>query len=172
MPPAASRAPCPTVLVTIAVDLVPLPGVDHRAQRDRAAGGVADRQPVGPGGERVDVGVGHARLDQVPAGGHADLALVGERPPRPDRGRGLEVDVVQHQQRGVAAELEVHPLEVLGGEGADRPAGPGRAGEGDHPHGPLHDERLADVGAAGQDVQDPVGQARLGEDLGETAPRR
>ena len=81
--------------------------------------------------------VGDARLHQVPSGRHADLALVGEGPPRPDRGRGLDVDVVEHEQRRVAAELEVHPLEVLGRERADRAAGPGRPGEGDHPHGPA-----------------------------------
>ncbi len=52
-------------------------------------------------------------------------------PKAPDRDRLLEVDVVEHDQRRVAAELEVDPLEVLRRERADDPAGPGRAGERD-----------------------------------------
>ena len=103
----------------------------------------------------------------MPAGRHADLALVGERPPRADRGRRVDVDVVEDQQRGVATELEVDPLEVLGRQGADDAAGLGRPGERDHPHGRLGDQGLADVGAAGQHVQQPVGQPGLGEDLGQ-----
>ena len=44
---------------------------------------------------------------------------------------------------------------------ADRAAGPGRAGERDHPYQRLGDQRLADVGGAGQHVQHARRQAGL-----------
>ena len=82
---------------------------------------------VGPGGQRRDVVVGDAGLHEVPPRRHAHLALVGEGTPGADRRRGLDVDVVEHEQRRVAAELEVHALEVLRrqrGDGSARASGP------------------------------------------------
>ena len=77
------------------------------------------------------------------------------------------VRVVQHDQRRVAAQFQVHPLEMLAGQRADVPADRGRAGERDDPHHRVGDQRLARVRAAGQHVQQPVGQAGLLEHPGQ-----
>jgi hypothetical protein len=76
------------------VDVVPLFGVDDRAQRHVVTGRVTDRQPVGVLGEQPGVLVGDPRVYQMAAGGHADLAGVVERPERAHRHRLLQVDVV------------------------------------------------------------------------------
>lgn len=60
----------------------------------------------------------------MPAGGHADLALVEERPPGTDARGLLDVLVLEDEQGTVAAELEVHPLEMLGSERATRRPAP------------------------------------------------
>ena len=62
--------------------------------------------------ELVDEVVVDPVSDEVAAGGHADLALVEERRPAGQPDRLLDVRVVEDQQRGVAAQLEVGPLEV------------------------------------------------------------
>ena len=107
-----------------AVDLVPRPLVDDRTERDLLGGRVADRQVAGLRGELVDEVVVDPVGDEVAAGGHADLALVEERRPAGQPDRLLDVRVVEDQQRRVAAQLEVRPLEVAARELADRPARP------------------------------------------------
>ena len=83
----------------------------------------------------------------------------------------LDVDVVEHDQRGVAAELEVDPLEVLRRRARRRPGR--RAVEPvkaiTRTSGSV-DQRLADVRAAGQHVQQPGRQPGLLEDPGERQP--
>ena len=56
---------------------------------------------------------------------------------------------------------------MLTGQRADLAAGGGGAGERDHADARVGDQRLADIGAARQHVQQAVGQARLLEDAGE-----
>lgn len=102
-----------------------------------------------------------------PLAGHADLGHVRERAPRPDRRRRVHIDVVEDHQRRVAAKLEVHSLEVLTGERAESLTGATRAREGDHSYGWIDDEGFTHVGATGQHVQQSVGEAGLGEDLGD-----
>src|SRR6202035_2059593 len=142
-----------------AVHLVALPLVDDRAERYRARRGVAARKVRRLLGQRRHVVVIDLVGDKVTAGGHADLALVQERAPRAGRGGGRHVGVVEDDQGGVAAELQVRPLEVARGEFADATADRGRAGEADDPDERVGDQLLADVGAARQDVQQAVGQA-------------
>ena len=79
-------------------------------------------------------------------------------------GGGVEVGVVEHDERVVAAELERDLLEQAAGELADAPAGRRRAGERDDVHVRVGDERLADVGAADDDLEQALGQAGLAED--------
>lgn len=112
---------------------VPLAGVDDGAQPYLLPERIARGQPVGVLGQPADVLLGDPFMHQVPPSCHADLALVEERSPGA-AGRGLlEVDVVEDHQRGVAAQFEVHPLQVLCAECRDGSAAAGRAGEGDHP---------------------------------------
>ena len=158
MPPAASRAPPSTLDVDEVVDLVALAGVDDRAERDLLGGRIADRQAVGLLGQPRDVLVGDRLVHQVPAGGHADLALVEERAPGAALMHLVEIGVAEHDQRGVAAEFEVRALEVPAGQLADLAPGGGRSGERDDPDVRVLDQRRTGFGAAGQHVQHARGQ--------------
>ena len=91
-------------------------------------------------------------------------------PHAPTEAAAAHVDVAHDDQRRVAAQFQVRPLEVLPGQRTDRPPGAGRAGEGDDPDGGLDDQGLADVGPTGQHLQDAGRQARLLEDAGEHRP--
>jgi hypothetical protein len=101
-----SVAPPSTLLVTSRAP-VALSGVDQRAERDLLAERVAHRQLLHLPGEDGGVLLGDRLVHQVPAGGHADLALVGERPHAPTEAGRRHVDVGQHDERGVAPELQV-----------------------------------------------------------------
>jgi hypothetical protein len=98
--------------------------------------------------ELLDEGVGHGVDHDDPLGRHADLALVHERA----EGGGLdglvEVGVVQHEQRRLAAQLQQHGLEVLGAALGDDLAHGGRAGEVDAAHGRMVDHRADHFAAA------------------------
>ena len=153
-----------------AVHLVPLTGVDERAERHLPGVRVPDRQRVGVRGEPLDILVGDVGVHEVPAGRHADLPRVQVGAPRPGGHREVQVRVGQDDERGVAAELQVDPLEVPPGELGDGPSGGGRAGERDDPDRGVRDQRRADVGAAGQDVQQALGQARLAQQRGDREP--
>ena len=129
MPPAASFAPAATDSGDDPVDVVALLCVDDRPEGHGAAHRVADRQMVGVLAQGCSTYFrAISRCDQVPAGGHAHLALVQVRAPGADRGRAIDVHVVEDDQRVVAAELQVHLLEVLAAELAPtaRPRGSSR----------------------------------------------
>ena len=87
-----------------------------------------------------------------------------ERPPGTGGRRSLDVGVLEHDQRAVAAEFEHGPLQQPARGLTDDASGRRRSGERDHPDVRILDERLADLGAAGDDVQDAGGQARLLEE--------
>ncbi len=87
-----------------------------------------------------------------------------EGPPRREVHRLVDVGIRPDDIGGVAAELEVRPLQVAAGQLADRTTGPRRPGEGDHAHPRVGDHRLADLGSPGDELQEPCGQARLLED--------
>ena len=118
-------------------------------------------------GQRGHVVVVDRLVHDVPAGGHADLALVQERAPGAGRGRLGHVGVVHHDHGRVAAEFQVAALEVGGGKLAHMPAHGGGAGERDHPDQRVGDQRLAGVGAAGQHMQQALGQPGLLEHPGQ-----
>ena len=56
--------------------------------------------------------------------------------------RALEADVVEHDHRRLAAELEVHALERVGGGARDVLAGVDRPRQRDHVHVGVRDQRL------------------------------
>jgi hypothetical protein len=100
-------------------------------------------------------------VDDVAAHREADLPLVEERAPRSGRRRGLDVGVVEHHERAVAAHLQHQPLEHPAGCLSHLVAGRGRARERDHPHVRIGDERLADLAVARDHVQHALRDARL-----------
>ena len=143
--------------------------VDQRADDRVRLLRVARLQPLRLRHELLDERVRNRALDDDLPGGHADLALVEERPERRRVHRVLEVGVGEHDQRVVAAELEQDPLEVAAGRLGELAPGRGRAGEVEPAHERVLDQLVADrPGLAGRvrdDVEHPRGQPRLGEDL-------
>jgi hypothetical protein len=138
--------------------------VDDRPEIDLLPVRIAESQSAGLLGQQLDVVGGHAAMDDVPAGREADLALELERRERPGRGRRLEVCVVEHDECVVAPQLEADTLEQLAGERPDATPCRGRARERHPVDVRVRDDRLADIGATEDDVEQPVGQAGFAED--------
>ena len=144
---------------------VALRGGDDRAELGRLVGGRSDDKAAGGFGDGVDRGVVDAGTGDDAAGGGAVLAGVPVAADLDRLGDDLQVGVVEHHDGGLAAELEVHPLERLRRGAGDRLAGPDRPGERDH-----LDQRVIDQGgsgllAAGDDVEHP-GREHVSRDLG------
>src|SRR6202043_2121686 len=102
--------------------------------------GVTDPEGLGfcPAGSGI--GVSKPRLDEVAAGGEADLSLVEEGSPGARAGRGLDVRIVQHNVGIVAAKLERDALELCARDRTHLTAGASRTGEADHVDEGLFDE--------------------------------
>ena len=83
----------------------------------------------------------------------------------------VDVGVVEHDDRRLAAELEVHALEVVGRGLRDLHARAHRAGDRDHLRGRVVDHRGAGRAVARDDVEHARRQ-ELGGDLGEQQRRR
>ena len=149
--------------------------VDQRAQDRLALARVADGERLGLGGEALDEGVGDLLVDDDALGRHADLALVGEGA----EGRGVdglvEIGVVEHDQRRLAAQLQQHGLQVLGARLGDDLADARGAGEVDAPHGRVRDQRVDHgagvLGRVGHDVDHARREARLAEDAADQPVR-
>jgi hypothetical protein len=92
-------------------------------------------QGRGLGGQLLDELRGHLAVDQDAVGRHADLALVEEGGKRRRFDRGVEVGVVQHDDRILAAQFQQHRLQVLAAVLGDDAADLGRAGEVHAAHG-------------------------------------
>ena len=93
-------------VLDVIADPVELAGVDQAGHVVLVVQRPAEPERLGPA-TNAAVNAAQHRLGHVdPLGGHAELAGVGEA--RPDRalGRGLDVGVVQHQQRVLAAQLQ------------------------------------------------------------------
>ena len=113
-------------------------------------------------------GAGH----QHPGPGGAGLAGVEQAVGHADLDRGGQVGVVEDDVGRLAAQFEGDPLDLLGGERADPPAGPGRAGERDHVDVGVGRQRLAgDRAVPGHEVVDAGRQAGVVGDLGEQVRR-
>ena len=108
-----------------------------------------------------------------PRPGGAGLAAVDEAVGQADLDGLAEVGVVEHDERALAAQLERHLLDGVGGDRHDALARGGRAGERDHVDVGVRGDRLADDRAeAGDEVEDAGGQADLLEDLGQRVRRQ
>ena len=80
---------------------------------------------------------------------------------------GVHVGVVEDDDRRLAAELEVEPLDLVGRGPRDVLAGVGVAGDRDHPDLRVSDERVADRGAGPGDDVEHAGRQDVGGDLGQ-----
>ena len=107
-------------------------------------------------------------MDVEPARRRADLALVEEDALGGAGDRGLDVGVVEHDVRALAAELERDALEVRAARRLrDQLADLGAAGEGDLVDVRVLGERGAGVAVARDDVQDAGRDAGLERELAE-----
>ena len=84
-------------------------------------------------------------VDVDPRGGRAVLAAVGERADDRALGGRLEVGVLEHHERRLAAELHVHALDRAGGLAHHARAGAGGAGDRDQRDVLVAGERAADL---------------------------
>ena len=94
--------------------------------------------------------------------------LLAKAPSKSFSAIGAGVDVVEDDRRVVAAELERDPLEVGRGRGGHLLAGRDRAGEADLAGRRVRRHPLAELVAAGDDVEH-AGRQDLVEDLAHAA---
>ena len=163
-----ARAVCERAL-DVAGDPLERDRVDQRAVRRVGVARVADLDLGCPCFEPLQELVEDRGLDEEARAGQAHLArvvvLVGR-----GRRRRVEVRVLEHDERRLAAELERHRGQVRGGVAVDRVRGGGGAGERDPVDVLVSRERCPGAGArAVDDVEHPGREAGL---LGEVAEQR
>ena len=134
---------------------------------------VADFEPADGVGQLGDEGVVNPVLRIDAVGADAGLAHVAEF--RGDRAvdRGVDIGVVEHDERRVAAELEPDLLHRPRRLAHEELADLGRAGEADEAHRRMLAHRLADGGRiAGQHVEDARRKAGADGELGQRQRRQ
>ena len=143
--------------------------IDHRAQRGGSLARVADGKRLDLGLEAAGEFVGNGIDDDDPLGAHADLALVHEGPEGRRLDRFIEVGILQHHQRGLAAQFEQAGFQMVRRAPGDDPAHRGRAGEVDAAHFRRVDQRAhhrARVGRGiGDDLHHALGKPGVGKGL-------
>ncbi len=138
------------------LSLSPDSTIDQRTQRVGRILRVAGLQAGGLLRQPVDEVIGDRRIDHQPFGGHADLALVEERTEGGGLHRGIEIGIVEHHERRLAAELEQRRLQLAGRLFGDDPTDAGRAGEVDATHRGVLDQRRDHLGGLLGGVADHV----------------
>src|SRR4051794_33872585 len=106
----------------------------------------------------------HAHRDGA---GQAALARVRERRAEHRGQRRVELRVGHHDEVVLGAGQRLHPLAAQGGALVDLVRHRRRADERDRAHELVIDQRLDRLLGAVHDVEDPVGEAGLGEQLGD-----
>ena len=138
---------------------------DHRSERYLSQR-VADRQVLRLRHQFFGQRPNDLILSQHAARGHADLTLM-EPGAESDRGsRRIEIGVLHDDHGILAAEFELHFLQMLAGEFADPAPDMARTGERHHGDVGIGANRLARLGAARQDLQHAFGQLSLLENPG------
>ncbi|ABA49037.1 hypothetical protein BURPS1710b_1050 [Burkholderia pseudomallei 1710b] len=149
--------------------------VDHRAEHDGPVARIAQRQRRGLVGELRDERVGDPLVDDDPLGRHADLPGIRERAERSRRDGRVEIGVVEHDERRLAAELEHGGLQMPRAALGDDPAHPRRAREVHAAHGRVRDHRVDDGAGIGgrvrHEVHDAARQPRFVQRVGDEAVR-
>ena len=137
--------------------------VDEGPDGDLLAKRVAHRQRAGFASENLRIFIGHLAKHDVPADGHADLALMQERTPGTGGGGRFQIRIVEHNKWALASEFERHALDVFSRQLAHSPADRRRTGEGNHAHAARLDQRLADRRTAIDEIEEARRQPRLFE---------
>ncbi|MNE17071.1 hypothetical protein D3C80_1100400 [compost metagenome] len=150
--------------VDVAIGGLALIFADRRTDLGVGIQGVADAQGLHLLGQGRHEAVVDAVLNDQAAGGRAALAGGEEAAVQGDGHGPLQVRVVQHDQRVLAAHLQLHPRLTRDSAGRDpRPHALG-AGEADARHILVVDDRLPHPAAADDHVQHAPGQAGFVED--------
>jgi hypothetical protein len=132
--------------------------VDQRAGGGAFFQAVADLQLGHGGGELLDEGVVHAVLDVQAVGAHAGLAVVAVLGNQRAFHGGIQVGVVEDDERRVAAQLQGHLLDVVGALGHQLTTDLGGTGEGQLAHDRVAGQLAADfAGAAGHHAEHASG---------------
>jgi hypothetical protein len=128
----------------VVLDALAVRARDHGTDHHVAVGGIADRQRGDLLRQRVDDLVVARTGGEDPRLGRADLALEHRHAARDDpRYRLIDVHVVEHDRRGLAAQLERDPADVATAELGDALADRGAAREADLVDARVGDEPLA-----------------------------
>ena len=159
--------------VDVGEDLLVLRRRRHRPDLGLGQARVAELGLLGHGDQLLDELVVDRLLQQQPRAGDAGLARRREDAGDGAAHRIVQDAVVEHDVGRLAAELQRHLLEGLGGELVDARARCGAAGEGDLGDLWMRDQRLADHGAvARHHVDDARRQlGRLDHELHELEQR-
>jgi len=146
-------------------DVRQLVGVVDRAEQRVLVVGQADGD-AGPGvlRQRRDEVVVDPRTGDDSRGRGAVLSGVEVAGGGDGLDGGLQIRVVEDDDRRLATELEVDPLEITGGALGHLHAGPNRAGDRDHCRRLVLDDGTSGVAVAGHHVERP-GRKELGGDL-------
>ena len=148
-------------------DPLELNGRDDRADVGRLVERIANCRVRHAGAQLGVESVGGAFRDQEPRACAAHLPLI--EPDRVDHALdgAVQIRILEHDERGLAAEFERQLLACAGRRFANRPADLGRTREGDLVHARMRDQRGACRPVAGDDIDDTGGQPRLDADGGE-----
>lgn len=160
-------------LVDQAGDASTLALVDQWPEVAGGVGACAEGQCVHARGELVGEFVDDVGMDVEAVGGDAGLTNVAQLGGHRAVDRGVQVGVLAHDERRVAAQLHRGAQHGTGGL-REQQASDGRGpGEGQFAQPAVLDKGLGDGGGTGggEDVEDAVGQARVGEHTGECGRR-
>ena len=137
--------------------------------------GIAGDQRSGFGREFCHESVGNLLVHDDPLGRHADLALVHECAEGRSGDRCVEVGIVEHDHRRLAAKFEQNGFQMFRCDLRDDPADAGRAGEIDPAHGGMRDQRFDRLGGIlgriGHDVDDARRKAGVAQAVGDQPMR-
>jgi hypothetical protein len=145
-------------------------GVDQRPDLGRIVQRVADLQPPDPFDQPGVKFIGDALLHQQPAGGGAAFAV--QRIDHEDHGiqRAVQVGILEHDHRVLAAQFEMHPLQRVGALLHDHAAGAAFADKGNRLDRRMFGQRAARaLSHTVHQVQHAGRQPRLMADLGQQA---
>lgn len=156
----------------VALDLLDGLLVDQRPLRHAGLGAVADLHRRHFPGQLLDELVVDAVLRVEPVGADTGLAHVAIFRDHRAIDGGIDIGIVEHHERRIAAELEPEPLHADRGLLVENLADRGGAGEADEAHRRMFAQHRADRGGiAGDDVEHALRHAGALGEFGERQRR-